>query len=86
MTLDIRIESAVLSFIFKKPERSDTTLRHSIFCGSTVLRFSFPRFCGSLFPWFCGLLFDPGPAIEATDLVIGLSWQLSGFLILTHET
>jgi hypothetical protein len=78
MTLDIRIESAVLSFIFKKPERSDTTLRHSIFCGSTVLRFSFPR--------FCGLLFDPGPAIEATDLVIGLSWQLSGFLILKPDT
>jgi hypothetical protein len=57
MTLDIRIESAVLSFIFKKPERSDTTLRHSIFCGSTVLRFSFPRFFGSLFPWFYGSLF-----------------------------
>ena len=34
----------------------------------------------------CGSLFDPGPAIESTDLVIGLSLQLSGFLILTPET
>jgi hypothetical protein len=44
MTLDIRIESAVLCFILKRTERSDSILRHSTF---DILRFFGSLFLGS---------------------------------------
>ncbi len=40
MNVATRIESSVRPFIFKKSERSDSILRHSLFCGSLLPGFA----------------------------------------------